>query len=63
MYYVSVSLTPEARDALRALTLELVGPLRRRLSMSEVLLVALELAGRHREELIEALRTGTSGAP
>lgn len=63
MSYVSVGLTQEARDALRAFTQELLGPLRRRLSMSEVLLAALKVAGRHREELIEALHTGTSGAP
>jgi hypothetical protein len=55
MYYVSVSLTPEARDALRALTLELVGPLRRRVSMSEVLLASLAVAQEHQPELLTAL--------
>lgn len=57
--YTAVSLTPEARDALRSLTLELVTPTGRRLTMSEVLLAALAVAREHRPELLEALREGT----
>ena len=63
MAYISVGLTPAARDALRDLTTELVSPVGRRLTMSEVLIAAVELARLHRAELLETLRTETPGAP
>lgn len=62
MRHISVSLTEPARDALRALTLELVTPTGRRLTMSEVLLAALEVARAHRPELLAALGSETPGA-
>lgn len=61
--YISVGLTPQARDALRDMTLELTTPVGRRMTMSEVLIASLELAGRHRGELIEALKDETPSAP
>lgn len=54
--YVTVSLTPAARDALRTLTLELVTPTGRRLPMSEVLAALVEVGRRHQAELLDALR-------
>lgn len=59
MSYISVSLTESARDALRNLTLELVTPVGRRLTMSEVLIAAVELAHLHRAELLSTLRGET----
>lgn len=53
--FVSVHLTPEARDELRQATLDLTSPVGRRLSMSAVLVQATRVALRHREELINAL--------
>lgn len=38
--YVNLSLTPEARDALEALTAHLAAQLRRRISNSEALVIA-----------------------
>jgi hypothetical protein len=55
MPYVSVGLTPQARDLLRSMTLDLTTPAGRRLTMSEVLIAALELASLHRDELLGAL--------
>ena len=59
MAYISVGLTPAARDALRHLTFELVTPVGRRLTMSEVLIAAVELAHLHRAELLATLRGET----
>ena len=56
MPYITVGLTEQARDALRAATLALTTPTDRRLTMSEVLLAWAELGERHREELLEILR-------
>lgn len=63
MTYISVGLTPAARDALRNLTLEQVVP-RRRPTMSQVLLAMEKVARAHRAEFRaaledEALRTET----
>ena len=61
MPYITVGLTPQARDLLRAMTLDLTGqPTGRRLTMSEVLIAALELASLHRGELLEALTKDAS---
>jgi hypothetical protein len=54
--YVSTNLTPTARDALRRLTLNLSAELGERLSMSLVLVAALDVAGNHPAELSEAVR-------
>lgn len=59
--YTAVSLTEPARDLLRATTLDLVTPLGRRLTMSEVLIAALQVAVRHRNELLAVLREETPG--
>lgn len=59
--YTAVSLTPAARDALRALTLELPAVRNRRLTMSQVLLAALAVAREHRPELLAALERETPG--
>ena len=56
MPYVSVGLTSEARDLLRAVALELTSPAGRRLTMSEVLIALAELGERHRDELLDILR-------
>jgi hypothetical protein len=53
--FVSVNLTPDARDELRRATLELTTPAGRRLSMSDVLIEAIRVSMRHRGELISAL--------
>jgi hypothetical protein len=58
--YITLSLTTEARDLLRSLTLDLTTPTGRRLTMSEVLIAALELASLHRTELLETLTTPPS---
>ena len=53
--FVSVHLAPAARDVLRQAALELSVPIGRRLSMSDVLIKAVRIAMRHRDELIVAL--------
>ena len=53
--FVSVNLTPDARDELRRATLDLTTPVGRRLSMSDVLIGAIRVAMRHRDELISVL--------
>jgi hypothetical protein len=58
--FVSVNLTPDARDELRRATLDLTTPTGRRLSMSDVLIGVIRIAMRHREELVSAL---TSAPP
>lgn len=60
--YVSVGLTAQARDVLRGTTLDLTTPAARRLTMSEVLLAALLVAGRHRDELLVELTSGPGPA-
>ena len=52
---MSVNLTPDARDELRRATLDLTTPVGRRLSMSDVLIGAIRVAMRHRDELISVL--------
>ena len=59
--YISVGLTPAARDALRDLTLESVNPTRGRLTMSRVLLAMVKVVRAHRSELDAALDEETSG--
>ena len=54
--YTAVSLTEQARDTLRALTLSLTSPADRRLTMSQVLLALAEVGQRHPDELLEVLR-------
>ena len=56
--HITMSITPAARDALRTATLDLTTPAGRRLTMSEVLLAALAVAGRHREEVLAVLGEG-----
>lgn len=56
--FVSVNLTPDARDGLRQATLDLTTPVGRRLSMSDVLIAIIRVAMRHRDELISALTSG-----
>ena len=53
--FVSVNLTPDARDELRRATLDLTTPVGRRLSMSDVLIGVIRVAMRHRVELVSAL--------
>jgi hypothetical protein len=49
--FVSVNLTPQARDALRIAALDLSALAGRRLSMSVVVVSAVRVALRHRDEL------------
>jgi hypothetical protein len=60
--YVSVGLTAQARDVLRGTTLDLTTPAARRLTMSEVLLAALLVASRHRDELLAELTSDPGSA-
>lgn len=53
--FVSVNLTEPARDKLRRVTLGYTSPAGRRLSMSEVLLAALDFAEAHEGEFLDAL--------
>ena len=55
MPYVAVSLKSEARDALRRAALALTSPVGRRVTISEVLLAAVAVAERHRDELLAEL--------
>lgn len=55
--FVSVNLTPKARDELRRAVLDLTTPVGRRLSMSDVLIQAVRVAMKHQPELIAALTT------
>jgi hypothetical protein len=59
MPYITVGLTEQARDLLRETTLDLTTPAGRRLTMSEVLIAALEQVDR--DKLLEALRGETPG--
>lgn len=56
--FVSVNLTPDARDELRRATLELTTPVGRRLPMSDVLIEAIRVAMRHRDEMVSGLVSG-----
>jgi len=58
--FVSVNLTPDARDELRRATLDLTTPVGRRLSMSDALAAVIRVAMRHREELITELTADRS---
>jgi len=53
--FVSINLTPDARDELRRATLELITPVGRRLSMSDALIGIIRVAMRHRDELVAGL--------
>lgn len=61
--FVSMNVTIPARDSLQRAALGLHGDAGRRLSMSDVLIAALAVAGRHRDEwvaeLIESHEEGT----
>ncbi|MER6605776.1 hypothetical protein ABT282_07625 [Streptomyces sp. NPDC000927] len=59
--YVNMNLTEAARDELRGITLELTTPSNRRLSMSEVIIAALNVARRHREEVLNELGGAEAG--
>jgi len=48
--FVSVHLTPAARDELRAAALALTSPVGRRVSMSDVVLAAVHIAREHERE-------------
>lgn len=54
--FVSVNLTAEARDELRQAVLDLTSAVGRRISMSDVLLHALQVAKGHDVELVAALK-------
>lgn len=53
--YVSVSLAPEARDALRDAALNLTTPAGRRLTLSEVLLALIHVGETRRDEVLTVL--------
>jgi hypothetical protein len=59
MPYITVGLTEQARDLLRSMKLDLTTPAGRQLTMSEVLIAALEQVDR--DKLLEALRGETPG--
>lgn len=64
--FAAVNLTLPARDALRAATLELTSDASKitgkRLTHSDVVLHAVALAMRHREEFFASLASGTEDA-
>lgn len=60
--YVTVHLTPHARDRLRTLTLALSVRADRRLSTSEVLVAALDSVSGHEDEMCAAVRAAHSAA-
>lgn len=53
--FVSVNITPLARDALRAAALDLSADAGRRLSMSDVVVHAVRVALRHRADLLASI--------
>lgn len=53
--YVTTSLTPEARKALRERTVSLTSPVGRKLTLSEVLLAMDDLAASYQAELVAIL--------
>lgn len=56
--FVTVSLTPRARKALRTRTVSLTSPVGRKLTMSEVMLALDDLAASHQDELVAILSAG-----
>lgn len=54
-HFTTVSLTPEARDALQATTIALTTEAGRRLSMSDTLIALCTIAPTHHQELLNAL--------
>lgn len=54
--FVSVNLTPAARDALRLLTAQLTVDLGRRVSMGDAVMVLHAVAMQHPKEITEAAR-------
>jgi hypothetical protein len=54
--FVSVNITGPARDELRAATLALTTSAERRVSMSDVLIAAIRVALKHRDEVVSELR-------
>jgi hypothetical protein len=48
--YVTLNVTPEARDAVRALSFALTGSAGRRISLSEAVLVACGVAEQHADD-------------
>ena len=54
--FVSVNLTPAARDALRLLTARLTVDLGRRISMGDAVMALHVVAQRHPDEIAEAAR-------
>lgn len=54
--FVSVNLTPAARDALRLLTAQITVDLGRRISMGDAVTVLSNIAKRHQEEITEEAR-------
>lgn len=54
--FVSVNLTPAARDALRLLTARLTVDLNRRVSMGDAVMTLHAVAQQHPEEITEAAR-------
>lgn len=53
--FVSVGLTPAARDELRSAAVELTSPARRRLTLSEVVIAATRMARENPDAFVEAL--------
>jgi hypothetical protein len=61
--YASLKITPNAKDALQRVTLNMSASLGRRLTMSDVLTALAALADRHTDELRAALAVDKEGTP
>ncbi|GLY82057.1 hypothetical protein [Actinoallomurus iriomotensis] len=53
--FTAISVTPEARDRLRALSFALTGRMQKRVSMSAAILAAVAVAENHPDEMDSAL--------
>ena len=56
--YVSMNVTKPARDSLRRTTLDITTPVGSRISMSDVIVAALQVAMDNRDQFINALKDG-----
>lgn len=58
--YASMNVTPAARDSLQRLSLRASADVGRRLTLSEVIMGAVRLAGQHQEEFLRLIMEGES---
>jgi hypothetical protein len=58
--FVSVNLTEAARDALQQATTDFTSPARRRITLSDLLIAAINVSRNHPGELVSELQNPTS---